>query len=51
MDKDMIVCCDRCLAALIAADDRTRSVRAFAIDERLEETCRCGDPAMFELSR
>ena len=51
MDKDKIVCCDKCLAPLIAQDDRTRTVRAFVMHEKVEDDCRCGHPALFELSR
>lgn len=51
MDKDKIAVCDKCLPAMIAQDGRTKTVRAFSWDENLQANCRCGDPALFELSR
>lgn len=52
MDEDKIYCCGICLPAIIAQDDRVRTVRALSIwDEVTSGNCQCENQSEFELSR
>lgn len=49
--EEKFFCCGICLPALIASDDRTRTVRALGMWETKQDDCRCGQPSEFEMSR